>query len=460
MEARIVIQIRWLAILLTLSLLTSPAWPQQQPPAAPASAQVEELTLEQAVALAVRENRQVKVTSLDLDKFADRLAAAKTHRLPQFNLSFLAFELLESLNFDFKKGDLGTLPGIGPVPQSDISITNPRRPAFFLNANVFQPLSQQYRLSLVDRKLETGREIAREQLRGKRQEIASNVKKAYYAVLQSQSALQSVEQTLKLYQELDRVTENYVIQKAALKADSLEVKTRVQKIVYEAMTLRDQLEDQKEKLNNLLGRDIRAEFRVRPVPELTFYEADLTAARDLALGQRPEVKEAQLKVKAAEYERRIKKSEYIPDLSIGVGIISPQNIRLVPNNIIYAGFLLTWEPFDWGRKRNEMSEIGKAIEQAETSLRETQNQVLIEVGDKYRKLRQSRQMLITAQLAQETARENVRVSNARYAAQEFLFKDVLQSQAALAEANYQYQQALLSFWTTKADFEKAIGADQ
>jgi len=70
--------------------------------------------------------------------------------------------------------------------------------------------------------------------------------------------------------------------------------------------------------------------------------------------------------------------------------------------------------------------------------------VLIEVGDKYRKLRQSRQLLLTAQLAQETARENARVLNARYAAQEALFKDVLQSQSALADANHQYQQALVA----------------
>ncbi len=54
----------------------------------------------------------------------------------------------------------------------------------------------------------------------------------------------------------------------------------------------------------------------------------------------------------------------------------------------------------------------------------------------------------------------MRVLNARYSAQEALFKDVLQSQAALAEANHQYQQALLSFWTAKADFEKAMGTDQ
>jgi outer membrane protein len=460
MEAKMLMQTKWLTVLLTLFLLSSPAWPQQQSSAAPASAQDELLTLEQAIALALRENRQIKIANLELDKFADRLAVAKTHRLPQFNISALAVELIQSIDFDFKKGDLGILPGVGPVPNTDISVTTPRRPAFFLNGGVFQPLSQQYRLSLVDRKIETGREIAKEQLRAKEQEIASNVKKAYYAVLQSQSALHSVEQTLKLYRELDRVTDNYVIQQAALKADSLEVKTRVQKIVYEAMTLRDQLEDQKEKLNNLLGRDIRTEFRVSAVPELTIYEADLSAARDLALARRPEVREAQLKIKVAEYDRRIKKSEYIPDLSVGVGFIFPKNVNLVPENIIYAGFLLTWEPFDWGRKKHEMSERGKAVEQAETGLRETNNQVLIEVGDKYRKLRQSRQMLLTAKLAQEAASENVRVFNARYAAQESLFKDVLQSQAALAEANHNYQQALLSFWTTKADFEKAIGADQ
>jgi outer membrane protein TolC len=458
------IQVRCVLALLTVSMLPSPAWAQQPPPAAPTTAtnasQGEELTLEEAVALALRENREVKVSRLELDKFADRLAVAKTHRLPQFNFSVLAVQLLDTIDFDFKKGDLGTLPGIGPVPSADINVTNPRRLAFYLNGGAFQPLSQQYRLSLVDKKIKTGREIAREELRGKQQEITSNVKKAYYAVLQSQSALQSVEQTLKLYNELDRVTDSFVIEQTALKADSLEVKTRVQKIVYELMTLRDQLEDQKEKLNNLMGRDIGTEFRVRPVPELTRYEVDLPAARNLALAQRPEVKEAQLKVPASAYDRRIKKSEYIPDLSFGVGYIAPQNVRLLPATIVYAGFLLTWEPYDWGRKSHEMSERSKAIKQAETGLSETQNQVLIEVGDKFRKLRQSRQMLITAQLAQQTATENVRVYNARYAAQETLFKDVLQSQAGLAEANHQYQQALLSFWTSKADFEKAIGADR
>src|SRR5262249_32979931 len=82
MEERMSIQTRWLTVLLTLTLLPSLAWPQESP-AAPAAPQVEELTLEQAVALALRENRQVKIVSLEFDKFLVEASAATRQRLGQ-----------------------------------------------------------------------------------------------------------------------------------------------------------------------------------------------------------------------------------------------------------------------------------------------------------------------------------------------------------------------------------------
>ena len=60
-------------------------------------------------------------------------------------------------------------------------------------------------------------------------------------------------------------------------------------------------------------------------------------------------------------------------------------------------------------------------------------------------------------LAEETATEQVRVASNRYTMQAALLKDVLNAQNSLAEANHQYQQALLSFWAARADFDKAIG---
>src|SRR5262245_60741605 len=111
---------RWLTVLLFLLVIPAPVWSQQSP-----TSLADELTLEQAIALALRENRKVKVARLEVDKFADLLAAAKTHRLPELKFSVLAAQLLDSIDFNFKQGDLGTLPGIGPVPQTDISITTP-----------------------------------------------------------------------------------------------------------------------------------------------------------------------------------------------------------------------------------------------------------------------------------------------------------------------------------------------
>ena len=85
---------------------------------------------------------------------------------------------------------------------------------------------------------------------------------------------------------------------------------------------------------------------------------------------------------------------------------------------------------------------------------------LIDVNDKYRGLRQSRTQLRVARLAQETAIESLRVTKNKYAVQNVLLKDVLQGQVSLEQSNSDYQQALLSFWNSRADFERALGEDQ
>jgi outer membrane protein TolC len=122
--------------------------------------------------------------------------------------------------------------------------------------------------------------------------------------------------------------------------------------------------------------------------------------------------------------------------------------------------VVSWEVFDWGRKKHQLSEKDKAVEQAKNGLKEKEDQVLIDVGDKLRKLQQSAQALRVAKLEESSARENLRVSTGRYKFQAVMLSDVLQSQALLAEATHEYQRTLLGFWTAKAEFEKALGEDK
>jgi outer membrane protein TolC len=423
-------------------------------------AAAEVLTLEQVIALALRDNRQIKTTMLEVNKSEDRLAAARTRRLPEFKFNALGSQLLSSLDFKFEQGVFGNYPGIGPIPTRETVISTPRRPTFIMAGQINQPLSQLYRIGLNLKQLGAGREIARQEMRARRQSVINNVKQAYYAILQTQSALRTAEETIRLYRELDRVTGDYVAQQVALKAEGLEVKTRLAKSEYEAQELGDQLASQKERLNQLLGREVNTEFEVSAAPAFSRYEADLGAARDLALAERPEIQEARLRIKQAEYDRRIKKSEYLPDVSLSFSYVSPQNVNFVPRQITTVGVTLTWEPFDWGRKKRELAEKSRSVEQARQTERETESAALIEVNSKFRKLQQTYQLLAIGRLAEETALEQARVASNRYTARAAMLKDVLQAQTALAEANHQYQQALLAFWAARADFEKAIGGDQ
>lgn len=118
---------------------------------------------------------------------------------------------------------------------------------------------------------------------------------------------------------------------------------------------------------------------------------------------------------------------------------------------------MSWEPWDWGRKKSELQSKARGIEQAELAVRESETTVLIEVNQLHRKLGEARQLLQVADRGREAVREKLRVQQARYSEQASLLKDVLQVQSAVADANHSYRQALLGYWTARADFEKALG---
>ena len=415
------------------------------------------LTLEQAIALALKENHLVKNARLGVGKAGDALAAARTFRLPSMNLYALPVQQLLKPNLNIANPVPNIFPGVEPF----FSISLSRRFTTGIAGVVLEPLSQQHRIGLNIQQASLTRDVEAEALRLVQQVTVDKIKRNYYGILQTQSALESIQEAIRFYRELDRVTGDYVARQVSLRADSLEVKTRLAKAEYEALNLSNQLATQKEQLNNLLGRDIRTEYTVSAVADANDFGLDLALARSRALDRRPELAEARLRVRQAEIDRRIKKSEYIPDVSFGFAYITFRNFdNLVAKDFASLGFVVKWEVFDWGRKRDELAEKDKTIQQAKNGLHEVESLVLIDVGDKFRKLQQTRQALVVARLSQEAAREGLRVNTNKYRLTAALLSDVLQSQASLAEANHEYQQAILAYWTARAEFEKAIGEEK
>ena len=423
----------------------------------------ETLTLDKAIDQALINNRSAKNARLEIEKNDERTAGARTRMLPGFQMNALVSKPLSTFDTTFEKGVFGVTPS-GPIPNEDTVITSSTKPTAAVIGQLVQPLSQLHRIKLQIKQQEAATEISRAQLSATEQALVNEVKRAYYAILQSQGAAQAAEANIKLYRELDRVTGEYVIQQVALKTELMDVQTRLAKAEYELMTIDNQLVSQKEQLNHLLGRDVRTEFAVSSGEETALAvmrETDLLAARERALAHRPEIREAKLKVEQAKLDKRIKKSEFIPDVSLTVNYATTFSYsNFVPRSLSGVGIQVDWEVFDWGRRKHEVADKEKSITQANNALLDTESQVVMEVNAHFRQMQEARQMLKVAKLSQTQARANVQLVTYKYRLDAVLLKDVLQAQTVLANSDYDYQKALLAFWTAKADFEKAIGEDK
>ncbi len=447
--------IKMLMIMLTVCAFAENAAQAQQTP-------VEILTLEKAIETALQNNTSVKNDGLEIKKIGFAESAYRTRRLPQFEVSTSISQPLTRLAFTIEKGQFGDFANTGPIPSTRTTIRSSFSPTILISAQVQQPLSQLYEIKLNLKKFAVNKEMSEEQFRQKRQTITAEIKNVYFQIMQTESVLKTAEESLKLSREVNRVTEQYVKEGYVLASEKLETETKVAQAEYQILMLGNRLSTQKEQLNYLLGRDVRTDFTVVfPASFLNIAETDLAEAQKRALERRPEIRLARLRIKETELDRRIKKSEFIPEVSLSASYLSPFNFStFLPKNIVNVGVSVKWEVFDWGRKKVELAEKQVSAEQAENSLRETENLILMEVSAKFRKLKESAEQLRIAQMSQKAARANLQIALYRYQQQIVLYKDVLQIQTALSEADMNYQTALLSFWTAKAEFEKVLGEEK
>src|SRR3984957_13172729 len=436
-------------ILLLLLAAGNDAWAQ--------TASLPVLTIDDAVAVAMKGNRRVQSSILDVSRAGEATADVKKERLPHFQVYFLAGEALNSINFKIPQGALGTYQSTGPIPGQTSNISTPQTFTGFVLGQATQPLSQLWKVHLAILESKIGEELAQERLRRQWQDTAHSIRDLYYQIAQTQAQVASAEANIKYLVDLQSEIDRNLAEQTALKGDSLAVKAKLSQQRYQLLTLRDSLETQKESLNQLLGRDLNAEFSVEAQPLPSDSEIDLAVARQEALKQRAEIREARLQTKKAEVQVRRQRAEHIPDFSLDFTYLTLPNVSLLPQNVLQAGFLLQWQPFDWGQKRHRIESLKDSVKQTNLTEQDAEQQVLVDVKTKFLKLTEARALLDTSALTQEAEREKMRVVTNWYGEKAALLSDVLQQEAAVVQADAEYQKALAAFWSAKANFDYALG---
>jgi outer membrane protein TolC len=359
-------------------------------------------------------------------------------------------------SFTFQQGALGTYASTGPIPATDQTTNVARKPAGVVSATIAQPLSQQYRIRLQLKALSLGVQATRQDEEKTRLEVVDRVRQAYYAVVEAQSELDSLRASLPYYEETKRLATVNIVKETILESDLLGADKQLLKTRNAISDANDQVATASEKLNDLMGRDIHTAFRVADISSADSEVETPEALEERAVKNRPDLKKAKLQVEQAHYDARAKKAEYIPDVSVGFSYFTTANIQIA-SNIAIAGFQLTWEPWDWGRKRQEYAAKLVKEEQAKVTVGETERGVLIEVRKAWRQLDNTRRQLALSDATERTARQKLKEVQEQFKREAVLSKDLFSAQSDLASADSGQQQALAAFWQARADLKKAIG---
>lgn len=417
------------------------------------------LPLEEAVETAQRHNHALAVAEREVGKAEERISAQKTRRLPGLHLDGFGGRLLNSPQFKIPAGSLGTLPSLGAVPPTSVALSVPEDWFGFGVASVAQPITQQYRIGLGIDALRLDRDVASEDVRRDKQKLAAEVRTTYYHVSANEAAVIALRELIRAIEDVDSLTTRYRAEDTVLRSEALEVKARLARERQRLADAESGVATQREHLNQLMGRDVRTAFRVSTPAELVSSTSalPLDAAREQALAKRPEIRKASLRTEQAEKLHSLARAQWIPDLTLTSSYARVANPGVFPNEVATAGLVLSWEPFDWGRRSHEAQERQIAIDQAREGREETAQQIAVEVGQRWRAVKDSALLLDAERVSLDAAQAYLDDTRNRYREDAKMLHDVLEAEARMSRARHDYTDALAGYWSAVAELERAIG---
>ena len=173
-----------------------------------------------------------------------------------------------------------------------------------------------------------------------------------------------------------------------------------------------------------------------------------------ALAQRPEYKQARLRVDEADARMRRAFRDFFPDVSAGAFY---GGTRADLNEIWEVGLALSWTIFDGGNRIARLRETKASVEAEKSRVRATELDISREVEQAQLNVTEAQERIGAAQTAVASAQENFRLAQGRFDAGVGTILELTDAQLFLTQAQNTEAQALADYRIAVARLERAIG---
>ena len=427
-----------------------------------ASAQTENVTLDQARQVALERNLNVVQADANVNAAQAGVLSAYGGYLPSLSASggWTRTQIDRAVSGTAALG--GGSFNIPAVRNTSNSFST----SLGLNWTVFDGFGRQGQVGQA-----SSRSISTEQTATRtRQAIVYQVESTYLNVLRNEQLVLVSDENLKRDQrQLERITESNRVGALSL-ADVYRQQSQVGSDEYQLIQAQNNFNKSKADLAALIGLDLNKEYTfIDPSisTDIPKAELDSTATRYTnfpelvrrAIAARPDYQGAVESYNAASSGVTMARSGYFPSLNVfaGYGLSSDELSSLKDNNSLDWGLRLQWTLFDgFGTNANVQSAVANR-RIAEITVAQTERDIGAEVKKALLDLEAARKQYEVSQSALISATEDRKIAEERYNLGAGTLLDLLTANANLVSAQANLVNSAYGYFTAKRNIEYTLG---
>jgi len=420
------------------------------------AAETRRLTLTEAVHLAISQNRELKIARLKVVEYEQKKAGARSSYFPQLTNQSNALHVTELQNVGISAGALGSVEGL-PVPAQNINIPQGQNRLFSSGTMVSQPTTQLIRIRQANLMAAADVAVSRDDVKKAENQVALQVHNLYFGILIARLQRQAAEQQNAYSEEHLRESEEDVHNGSALKIATIQGQAGLLESRQAALTAQLQIDDLTTALNDLLGLPLDTQLELDPAIPANFDSLSREEYVKTAWSQNPEILAGEEAIRKARAGVTAAKSAYIPDVTAYARHSYQDGIPFLVHNFGEFGFHLTWDVFDFGKRRAAVRERETQLAEAEENLERLKEQVAVNIERSYNKVQRTRSLVEVANQVVKLRREGERLAGNQLKQGAVLVSDQRQATAATYRAKADYLQASLGYLLAWAELEQAVG---
>jgi len=438
--------------------------------------QVLNLTLEDCVQLALENNPQIKIAGLKLDEARSKLISTGTAFIPTLTASGV-YTHASNLP-EFKMGAPTMIPTTFPMandgtplppdhlhylPFPGFEMSNTREGDVY-NAKI----ELAYPIYTGGRRIEGYKmaklevEVAGEELKQKKQEIAFQVKQAFYQVLLAKKMIKVMDLAYETMERHYQQVEDLYKEGFVSNLDLLQVSAKLSSLKPQQIQAHNGYNLALLGLKNILDINPNAEIVV--IGELEYTPEEIPPLEELislGLSNRPELTSLDYRREQAEALVRSFRAGYLPTVAIFANYQWTRGTEMPPNDTIWregwqAGLSASVNLFGGFRSYGETKYAKSQLEQVRIGKQALTSGIEIEVTAIYLKLVSAKETVEAERMNVESAEKNEEAAVRRYREGMVNHLDVLDAEMSLTQARAGYLRAISDYLIAKANLEKAI----